>query len=473
MTIASVGTLGTVNDTSAGTTVVLTTSAAAEAGHLVVIVVAKDNLGTTKGQTSEITGITDSAGGNTWTLAGEYCNSPTGAANDGVTCSVWFSVLTNQINSGGTITATMSSSTTNSGITAWEYTIGAGNTVMRAGTIVTDGRENNATLAALTCAPGLSAEYLYVRGIGIEGTVSFTVASGFTQFTDSNGAITALGEFVIETSSSRACAASSISNLRDHANVFFALKEVSATGVFYLDQGSVGVGSSNASTSTVVTTTTAPVAAGQLVVAVVAKDNVQTTDGQTSEVTSITDSAGNIWTLAGEFCNGQGGANLGAVVSVWTTTAVSMPVGTTITANMSSSITSKAMTVEQFAFKSGSTLSAALSLQTLADDGGDAGSMAISGLTSALYLYIRGTGGERTMTLTATSGYAAMADSANAGSGTAAISANGEFTYATGTGSTSDPTMNQSTDLASVFFAIKQTAAVVANGNSLFFGAGL
>lgn len=82
MAFASVGTLGTgLSSGNNQTSLVLTTSAAAEAGNLVVLCVAVDNNQTTDGDSTAVSGITDSAGGNTWTRAKGFANG-----NETMTC---------------------------------------------------------------------------------------------------------------------------------------------------------------------------------------------------------------------------------------------------------------------------------------------------------------------------------------------------------------------------------------------------
>src|SRR3990172_9754413 len=125
---ASVGTLGTATDKTAGSSIVLTTTAAAEAGNVVIVSVALDNNGSADGDNGECTSVSDSAGGNTWTKAREFQNAQGGAAT-GATVCVFYSKLTNQINSSGTITANFGHSPTASAIGAWEFTIGSGNVV--------------------------------------------------------------------------------------------------------------------------------------------------------------------------------------------------------------------------------------------------------------------------------------------------------------------------------------------------------
>lgn len=182
MSFSRVGSLGSANDKSAGTSIALAISAAAEAGNLVVVIIALDNTQTTDGNTSEVSSISDSAGGNTWIKAREFCNGQGGAAA-GVTVSVWYSVLTNQINNAGTITANFANSITASAITADEFTIGAGNTVVVEATpadLANDGADpGSLTLSSLT-----SREYLFIRAIAGEtnSTAALTPSTGYTAF---------------------------------------------------------------------------------------------------------------------------------------------------------------------------------------------------------------------------------------------------------------------------------------------------
>jgi len=184
MAWGSAGTLGAAADKTAATTVALTTSAAADAGNYVVVVVAIDNTSTTDGETSEVSSISDSAGGNTWTKLKEWCNSQ-GANNGGATCSIWGSVLTNTIASGGTITANLANSKTAKCISAWEYTLGAGSTVSVAGSYVRSMENPAAPIAGVTGLP--SAEYLAVTGHAVEDPYSSTTAAAsYTAISQTN-----------------------------------------------------------------------------------------------------------------------------------------------------------------------------------------------------------------------------------------------------------------------------------------------
>ena len=217
--------------------------------------------------------------------------------------------------------------------------------------------------------------------------------------------------------------------------------------------GTLGTGGSNTSNTTLVLTTSAAAEAGNVVILTIAKDNVSTTDGNTTEVSSVADSSSNTWTKLREFCNGQGGANLGAVVSVWqckvSTTIAS---GGTITATFASAITAKAMSAWEF--QTTGTLEIAGTPVDLANDAADAGSMAISGLASGEYLFFRGIAFEDTGSFTPTASFTAITAAAGGGVGGASMQVQGEFIILTGTGATSDPS-NNSKDQAAVFFALK------------------
>lgn len=228
---ASVGTLGTGISTTSDTTVVITTSAAAEAGNVVVLVGAKDEASTssTDADPSECASVTDSAGGNTWVKVREWMNAQAASASNGAVVCVWTSKLTNQINSGGTITLTLSANITSKAASAWEFTIGAGNVVsVTAGTDLSD---DAADPGSINLAPD-SAEYLWVRGTASE-TDSLTAITNTTNFTvitkavaDAGAAatgMTAWGEFRIFTGTSNASDPTFVS--ADHASVYVALKE--------------------------------------------------------------------------------------------------------------------------------------------------------------------------------------------------------------------------------------------------------
>ncbi|MBI4085513.1 MAG: hypothetical protein HY432_03360, partial [Candidatus Liptonbacteria bacterium] len=174
------------------------------------------------------------------------------------------------------------------------------------------------------------------------------------------------------------------------------------------------------------------------------------------------DSAGgNTWTKGGEYTNGQGGAAAGATVSVWYSVITNtIPSGGTITATLGSAVVAKAMTAWEFDIDAGNTISVvAGTLQTLAVDGTQPGSMTISGLTSGEYLFVRGIGRESggSSAFTPTASYTALTQAESATNGIGGIRAGGEFRIVTATGETSNPGWDNR-DMASVFFALRTEA---------------
>jgi len=234
MAFASVGTLGTATDGTAGTTVVLTTSATCEAGNLAVLIYAGDNLSSSADDADygDVTSITDSAGGNTWTKMKENSNNNAGAGN-GVTVSVWYSVLTNQIASGGTITANLNGSPTVSNLSAWEFTKDAGTTISVEQTAVNSG--DAADPAAISLAGMASREYLFIWGFASEQTNAgtFTADADYTDFDrNSSGvgaaAVVVWGGFRIATLTGDTVDAATGTD-RDYSQVLGALYEVSVS----------------------------------------------------------------------------------------------------------------------------------------------------------------------------------------------------------------------------------------------------
>lgn len=218
-------------------------------------------------------------------------------------------------------------------------------------------------------------------------------------------------------------------------------------------------GTSTASSSSVSCTVLSTLTVGQVITARIAKDNVQTTDGNTSEVTSVTDTRSNTWTKAREFCNGQGGAAAGAVIAIYyCVVTTQIEIGDTVTANFSSSITSKTIALDVFAKGAGSTVSVAGGAD-IANDGADPSSLAISGLSSGEYLFFRAIASESNSNtfLTVTTSHIAMNQKvANTGTSATSMGVRGEHIIATGTGDTSDPTLF-SADHASTMVAFLET----------------
>lgn len=178
MTIASAGSVGTAQAKATGSSLAITTTATIPAGNLAIVAYATDNLDTSDGETSVVTGVTDSAG-NTWQKAAEFTNTSAGAVGDGVLVSIWLTVATVQLNSGGTITITQGSDTNGRAGSCWQFTIGT------AGVTVADyevgGGESN-TIPDISLSGLASQEYLFLHGLGIEGpnTMAYTEDGDYT-----------------------------------------------------------------------------------------------------------------------------------------------------------------------------------------------------------------------------------------------------------------------------------------------------
>jgi hypothetical protein len=213
-------------------------------------------------------------------------------------------------------------------------------------------------------------------------------------------------------------------------------------------------------------------------VLIVATQNFQTTDGDEGAVSGVVDSSGDTWTKGGEFTNGQGTAQAGAVCSIWwckkTNTLAS---GGTITASFTNATSrdESAATAWEFTCTAGATVTREGSPATLANDAADAGSLDVT-TPNAEYLRIRGIASDLNsvtqMTATASWSLFSVQRSANV---TGAQSVRGEFRIVTGTNAASDPTV-ATADHASVYIALKETAptglAICARRYAGYYGVG-
>lgn len=230
--------------------------------------------------------------------------------------------------------------------------------------------------------------------------------------------------------------------------------------------GSFGTANSTSSGTTLVITTDAQLDAGNIGIVAIALDNTQTTDGNTSEVSGIVDSAGNTYTKLLEFCNGQGGAEAGATVSLWFTKAASTLASSgTITITFANTITSKAASAWEFTVGGGKTLEIPVGgTATIADDNDPPSNLVISGLASLERLYLRVTASERgSLSWVAGTNFTAITQAiANTGTNITSMLVSGEFRINTSTGETSNPTATTRSDCASVMVALEEVDEGVA-----------
>jgi hypothetical protein len=239
--------------------------------------------------------------------------------------------------------------------------------------------------------------------------------------------------------------------------------KISKVYAAWSSNGALGSAGSKTSSNSLTMTTTSITNAGQVVIVGISKDNVQTTDGDSTEVTSITDSAGgNTWTLLKEYTNGQGSANAGHTVSLWASKLTNgIANGGTITANFSSSIVAKAMSAREFSFAAGSTFSIEGVVATEAIDAGTPGSLDVS-TSNGEYLWIRAEGSEdNSVSFTATTNFTIWTmEISGSGSATGASEIDMEHRIYTGTTNPSDPNNGQNRDRVGVYVALKENASV-------------
>ena len=174
MAFSSIGTLGKNQSKTAAGTLVITTTAAAEVGNVIVVEACWDNGSLTTGDSTDFS-VADSAG-NTYTRCREYVYAPAGS-NSGVHVGIFRAVVTTQLSSGGTITISGQSVTARAG-TAWEFSKGSGTTLSVEQTNVGTGAGDPGTI---TLSSMTSREYLEIWLGGVENaSVVYTQGANFS-----------------------------------------------------------------------------------------------------------------------------------------------------------------------------------------------------------------------------------------------------------------------------------------------------
>lgn len=227
----------------------------------------------------------------------------------------------------------------------------------------------------------------------------------------------------------------------------------------------LALGSTTAS-DPVVWTTTTTLEVGNVAVCIVAADN----DGDgtdTNDFVSVTDSAGHTWTSLGENEVDNGAAAAGAVVGIFYVKATSeLASGGTITVDLGASRTSNAITCQEFSVSGGASITS-VGTEQKEDAAGstDVGSLALGSLVDREHLWIRGIGAELSnAVMTPTASFTVFTSTAGiTGSPATSMGVSGEYIIASGTTSTSDPTMSDtnSRDRASSMVAIDEDGSAV------------
>jgi hypothetical protein len=226
MAYGSVGSLGTNQEKTSDTQIVLAVTANAEVGNLIVVWVAMDNEGTADANTAQLSCADDA--GNIYVKLHERTES-SGAANDGAVIAMFATVVKTQLNSGSNITVTSTSARTAKAISAWEFTTGSSGFQIQA---VTQANATNTDPAAVTLSSLPSREYLLLWGFGSENIVPVsTHDADYTAINDisTSGStadtnITVDGAFRIATLTTDTVDAATASTTQ-HAQVYAAIYE--------------------------------------------------------------------------------------------------------------------------------------------------------------------------------------------------------------------------------------------------------
>lgn len=241
-------------------------------------------------------------------------------------------------------------------------------------------------------------------------------------------------------------------------NVPFRRRTISAPA--WSSVGTFATSTDTTSDTTHTITTSAQLDSGNLGVCVLAKDEsgVGTTNGNgNAQFTSLTDSAGNTWIEAYEWCNMRTAtAADGACVGVYYTKATAnLAAAATLTPTYTTA-QSKASTCWEFSAPSLASVAMAAGENGLANNAADPGSMTIATTVNREHLFLRLTACETsTTTYTADADYNALTN-ATASTGTQATSmaVRGEYRIATeATSAASDPTLG-ARDCASAMIAL-------------------
>ena len=230
MAFGSLGALGTGQNKTAGqTSFTITTSAVAEVGNIVIVKIATDDCANVESDRTDYS-VSDSAG-NTYTRAKEYVHGKT-TGLDGAQVGIFYSVVTTELASSGTITISHPTTPTARAASAWEFSKGAGTTLaVEQATHLTG---DAADPAAISLSSMTSREYLLLWALATEGpaTETTTQDADYTSTggngTTGGGVATNMrisGGYRIATLTADTVDAST-SVARDHVQILVAIYEV-------------------------------------------------------------------------------------------------------------------------------------------------------------------------------------------------------------------------------------------------------
>jgi len=200
--------------------------------------------------------------------------------------------------------------------------------------------------------------------------------------------------------------------------------------------------------------------AGDVLIGVLATDNLQTTTGDSNNHLTLSSASGEVWAKLGEYTySPTAAAAVGATVSVWWTRIPpgGFQVGS-LTAGFSAAITKKAFSCYQYQIGAGNLVIPG-TLVKASGSGNVAASVSAGAGASGEYLFLRALAGETTaVTFTPTSGFTAWGLSASTGGASAAnitVAAEHVIQTRAEAGLTSDPNWVAG-DYASIYLAIAE-----------------
>ena len=235
--------------------------------------------------------------------------------------------------------------------------------------------------------------------------------------------------------------------------------------------GALGTAQSKGTGNTVTITTGATAPVGSLVVVCIGVDNVATTDGDHGEVTSVVDSAGNLYLKAGEHTNAQGAAGGGSTVAVWQSVlAAQLSSGGTITVTLGANVGARSTVAGYWTI--GKAGVAVAGLATQATDGADPATLTLADLPSREYLCIGAGSYEGPYGSDSYAADGAFSAIADAGSGAFGIGTTGGeavtnqsvgagYRILTGTGTSYDATIASNRDSAGLLVALYEVDVAV------------
>ncbi len=243
MAFSDLGSLGATGSTAANqSTLVLTTTATAAVGELVVVVIADDNRITDASDNDDVSvsSVADSAG-NAWVKALGWGNLQT-ATQAGASVNLWYSVITTQLSSGGTITVTFADAALSdaTGMTARHFSKSTSYVAVAGSNVGATDAADPASLDAVT--PNVAC--LRIRGIAGEvgNNTSLTPTGSWTAWANGNSATSgttaemcARAEHIISTATGAASNPTWVSC--DNASVYIAFIESDyKTDIVFYDQ---------------------------------------------------------------------------------------------------------------------------------------------------------------------------------------------------------------------------------------------